>query len=192
MSKIRSPSGKGPSIWRTCRVLANRNRLTLYCLLAKNQPGTVTELADQAGLSVSLASNYLRQLNARGLLQATRRRGHVEYHILPDPAVPFAADLTRALADAIRHEADPVTFIYRHATAFGHPRRQMILRALAREGLNRQGLSRATGIPRMSLHTHLVKLKSRGYLSTKGNHLRLIPPRKPLPAVLLRWTLKGF
>ena len=157
-----------------------------------NQTASVTELAAAVGLSASLASNYLRSLNARGLLHATRRGVRVEYRIQADPAVPFAPDLSRTLAVTFRQESDPVTFVYRHATAFGHSRRQTILKALSGRELSLEGLARTTAIPLKSLNVHLIKLRTRGYLRTAGGKIHLIPPSAPLPAVLLQWTLKGF
>ena len=71
MASVRSLQ---PTLWRTCRVLANRTRLRMFHLLL-HQPGqTVSAIAERLGLTVPVASQNLRALEARGLLALSRSK----------------------------------------------------------------------------------------------------------------------
>ena len=69
-----------PSLWRTCRVIANHTRLRLFAALDRQQPQCVSELAGQLDLTLPVASQALRSMEARGLLTVRRIRRRVEYH----------------------------------------------------------------------------------------------------------------
>ena len=73
-----SPSSQ-PTLWRTCRVLANRKRLQTLALLIRQPNQTVSAVAERMSLSVPAASQYLRALEARGLLTCRRVGRRVEY-----------------------------------------------------------------------------------------------------------------
>ena len=68
-----------PTLWRTCRVLANRKRLQTLALLIRQPNQTVSAVADRISLSTPAASQYLRALEARGLLTCRRIGRRVEY-----------------------------------------------------------------------------------------------------------------
>ncbi len=95
-----------PTLWRTCRALANRRRLRLMQYLMRHSDLTVSAIADEARMPLSVASQYLRALNARGLLQARRVGRSVIYRVEADPAVPQAEPLLKALR-ASRREGTP-------------------------------------------------------------------------------------
>ena len=61
-----------PTLWRTCRVVANRKRLQTLALLIRKPNQTVSAVAERMRLSVPAASQYLRALEARGLLTCRR------------------------------------------------------------------------------------------------------------------------
>lgn len=84
---------------RIGKVLASPSRLVLLDLLSQAEK-PVEALANQAGLSVSNASNHLRELRAVSLV-TTRRDGQHIYYRLASPAV---ADLLRSVQD-VAHEA---------------------------------------------------------------------------------------
>ena len=73
-----SPSSQ-PTLWRTCRVLANRKRLQILALLIRQPNQTVSTVAGRMSLSMPTASQYLRALEARGLLTCRRVGRRVEY-----------------------------------------------------------------------------------------------------------------
>ena len=59
-----------PTLWRTCRVLANPTRLKMFSLLLQQPGQTVSAVAEHLSQPLSLTSEYLRALEARGFLRA--------------------------------------------------------------------------------------------------------------------------
>ena len=49
-----------PTLWRTCRVLANRTRLQIFGLLRRQPNQTVSAVAQHLKLSLPVASQYSR------------------------------------------------------------------------------------------------------------------------------------
>ncbi len=151
-----------PTLWRTCRVLANKKRLAVLQAVLRSPGLSVTETADRFGMSVSLASRYLRELNARGLLKATRRGRDVRYWPHADPSVPQATVILEALATTFRRAKKPVEYIFWLVTAFTHPRRIAILRALAHGPIDFDRLRASTRMSGAALKRHVRKLSRRG------------------------------
>ena len=175
-----------PTLWRTCRALANRVRLRMLRVLFRDGELPVSAAASAAGASRIVATQYLRALSARGLL-ATRREGRwVFYRPCADASVHGAAELLQAIEKTFARRRKPVEAIFRQATAFTHPRRVRIARALANGPMTRGALARTTGISRIALQRHLAKLAARGFVKMTAGMCRLAPPRGPLAATLLR------
>lgn len=154
-----------PTLWRTCRVIANRTRLGIL-QLAYSEPGLgVSEVAQRLGIPLSAASHSLRALEARGLLEARRAGKWVRY--LPPPAQHgnAARSLAAALGGAFRTERDPISTMFDLATAFTHARRVTVFRALQRGPQTRSALRAATRISDRALGRHLEKLKARGFVT---------------------------
>ena len=62
-----------PTLWRTYRVLANEDRLRLFKAVMENSGNlSVRDYAKMLHLADDVASVYLRQMNARGLLGVER------------------------------------------------------------------------------------------------------------------------
>lgn len=158
-----------PTLWRTCRTLANRSRLKLFCFLLSHPGSSVTEIAVELKMHPALASQFLRELNARGLLLATRHAARVFYRVGADRSVPQASALVEALTEAFHHERDPLGVIYRKVTAFTHPRRIAIVGRLRQGPARFAELSRQLGISPSALKRHLHKLASRGFLQAGGD-----------------------
>ena len=86
-----------PTVWRTARALANANRLRLLREVWKSRGRlSVTELAERLGMAVSTTSQYLRALNARGLISVGRSGSYVYYADGKDRSLPEA----QAIQDA--------------------------------------------------------------------------------------------
>jgi DNA-binding IclR family transcriptional regulator len=147
---------------------------------------TVSELVRNLNLSVSGASQYLRALNARGLLRAERKGRHVYYRVAPDPRLPEAEMLVSGLEQAFAAEVDPVEALFHQVTAFTHPRRIAIVALLQGAPLSLPELQRQSGIPFRALHRHLVKLLQRGVVVNDGNTLALTAPPTLMADMLLR------
>ena len=135
-----------PTLWRTCRVLANRARLQMLGLLLRHPNQTVSAVARQLKLSLSVASQYLRALEARGLLRARRVDRRVKYRIGAAPSGEAAQELIEALRRAFEREPTTVETLFNLATAFTQPRRIEIVRALKQEAQSRGQLKAVTGM----------------------------------------------
>lgn len=175
-----------PSLWRTCRVLANRVRLGMLRELIRNPGQSVSDVARRLRVSPVLVTKCLRALQARGLLAARREGKYVYYRPSADESVLGAALLLRALRKTFASKKDPVEVIFRQATAFTHPRRITIISALQNEPLESRKLLTATGMSDAALRRHLLKLESRGFVIFDGRRYRCTTPKDTLAKILLR------
>jgi len=175
-----------PTLWRTCRVLANETRLRILAQIMRAGPAHVAGIMQSCGLSEPKASQHLRLLQSRGLLAATRISRYVSYDAKPDPSVGHAADFLEAMRASLRRRETPAEQI-RAFTAFTHPRRILIVRALAEKAMDGVGLAGTCHISLPALHRHLRKLERRGLVRcpTRGDY-ELVPGLRGLPHDLLR------
>ncbi len=155
-----------PTLWRTCRVLANRTRLQLFGLLVQQAPQTVSELALRLELALPVASQYLRALEARGMLTSLRVGRRVDYRPSAVQA-ESAHELVVALRSAFQRGASPIESLFRLSTAFTHPRRIELFRALQTKACSLSELRTATGISVQALQRHLGKLEARGFVACR-------------------------
>src|SRR5262245_27241448 len=108
-----------PTLWRTCRALANRRRLKILPLLARESPQTVSAVACRLRLPVGVASQCLRALEARSVLSVRRIGREAAYSLRAagrrrHPLVP-------PVRAALRRSEAAVETIFRLCTAFTHP-----------------------------------------------------------------------
>jgi DNA-binding transcriptional ArsR family regulator len=158
-----SPSSQ-PTLWRTCRVLANRKRLQTLALLIRQPNQTVSTVAERIRLSVPAAGQYLRALEARGLLTCQRVGRRVEYRPAARTSDGAAQEIVRAFRVVFSRRAQPIEAIFKLATAFTHPRRIEAFRALTNGADSFAKLQAATHIPARALSRHLAKLEARGFV----------------------------
>ncbi|MBM3888073.1 MAG: winged helix-turn-helix transcriptional regulator, partial [Verrucomicrobia bacterium] len=163
-----------PTLWRTCRAIANRTRLQMFHLLLQQPGQTVSAVANQMRQPLSLASKYLRALEARGLLTAHRTGRWVEYRPSPATSPSVTAGLVAALRATFQRQPKPVETIFRLATAFTHPRRIEIFRVLQAGPCDLGQLRAATGISAWALLRHLKKLEARGFVTQRGSLYALV------------------
>ncbi len=189
-----SPSQKSeelsPTLWRTCRVLANRSRLAILQQMAEHGELSVSDAARELGLAIAVASQYMRALNARGLCAVRRSGRFVYYRIEGNRTIPGSCELLAAAVDALRRHRRPARFVRRIATGFTHPRRIEILRALGHETLTFRELKTATRISRWALLRHLGKLQARGLVKETEGRYRCLKPRSGLAQALMRLALR--
>lgn len=159
-----------PSLWRTCRVLANRTRLRLLDLLLKEPGLTVSAAAQRLDLTLPVASQSLRALEARGLLMARRSGRWVRYQPPVEDAAGPAALLMSALRLAFQREARPDEKIFKLATAFTHPRRIEVFRLLKEQARDFRQLKTTTRLSGWALRRHLRKLEARGFVAHRQSH----------------------
>ena len=173
-----------PTLWRTCRVLANTRRLQIFALLVRESWLTVSAVAGRLKLSLPATSLSLRGMEARGLLQLRRSGRYVKYR-LASASGEAATDLVVALRDALTGAGDNLPDLFKLLTAFTHPRRVELVRALASGPKSPLQLYAATRIPSRALSRHLRKLQSRGLVVLHARAYALAKPPNALAATML-------
>ncbi len=175
-----------PTLWRTCRVLSGRTRLRLFRLVVKAPGLPVSELAERADVDCPVASQELRRLQSRGLIRRGTAGRNVFYRPEPDPQVPSAAPILKAMQAAFAAapaEEDSRTAAI--AAALAHPRRIAILQELRAGPRNIHALAAALHISRRTLYHHLQALR-RGKMIGRGRLVfRPVPNRHPLAVGLV-------
>ena len=154
-----------PTLWRTCRAIANRSRLEIFGSLVRQPGQTVSAVAAGLQLSLSAASEYLRSLEARGLIKVRRAGRKVEYRPGPTLRGGPVQSLAAAMRRTCEYHAHPLETIYRLATAFTHPRRIEIFRVLQPAPKTLAQIKEETRISDRALLRHLRKLEARGFVS---------------------------
>ena len=175
-----------PTLWRTCRVLANRKRLQILTLLIREPNQTVSAVAERMSLSMPAASQYLRALEARGLLTCRRVGRRVEYRPSAGMGDGAAQEIVKALRLVFRRRAQPIEAIFKLATGFTHPRRVEIFRALANGADSFAKLQAATNMPARALSRHLAKMEARGFVKNEIALCVATIQRHPFGRVLAR------
>lgn len=176
-----------PTLWRTCRVLANERRLQCLRAVLRAPGASVGEIAALANLPQDQTSACLRTLQARGLLQAGRTSRWVHYHPFADPLVPAAAPILSGLSRALLQEKRPCSKIIRSLTAFTHPRRLTILRLLQKnKRLSFSALTRQSDISPAALARHLNKLQKREVIDESGGEWSLTAKPSQLTQLFFR------
>jgi len=178
-----------PTLWRTCRVLANSKRLSLLYYVMATPFVSVSQVASALQLPLPVASQYMRALNARGLLKVKRQGRFVLYEAAADPSMPETSILLKALESTMR-TADPLQMAVEALTGFTHPRRIELLRALDGDGTDIPSLGKKTGISTPALVRHLRKLRRRGYIKSCRGKYACARPNAVLARALLALALQ--
>ena len=174
-----------PTLWRTCRVIANKTRLELLWLLFRQDRLCVSDLAAKVGISDPNASIQLRALSARGLITPQRNGQQIFYC----PEVNINVEHAETLLGALRecHEKNMAhETVIRQATAFTHAWRIKLVRALDESRQTFSQLLESTEIPAPSLSYHLTKLRARNFIARYGNEYRLKTPNNSFGRVLMK------
>jgi len=176
-----------PTLWRTCRMLSGSTRIHLLRRLEDHPGGNVSELARAVGVGLSAASQELRRIQSRGLLQAERRQASLVYRFGADPQVPSAAPILKALRLALAHRHPRGDAqIQAIARGFGHPRRIALLKSLMLAPKNAFALQREFHLAYRSLDRHLRTLLDSGLVRRENRVLHFVPPVHPLAKALLK------
>jgi DNA-binding MarR family transcriptional regulator len=174
-----------PTLWRTCRALANRKRLRMLRHLLSRKAATVASIAELCAVEPDKASLMLRQLQARGLLSARRSGRLVVYSTVADAQVHGARDLLAALRATLHSDAEHDA-AFHLLTAFTHPRRIMLVRALGSRCICGTDLQETCSMSRPSFYRHIAKLKKRGFVEGTAVEYRLSCPNSRLARSLLQ------
>jgi len=175
-----------PTLWRTCRVLANRKRLAILALLIRQPNQTVSAVSQQLKLSGPAATQYLRALEARGLLTCRRIGRYAEYRLSGSATESAAAEIVTALRLAFRSRTQPTEALFKLATAFTHPRRIDVFSAVKNGADSFGEIQVATRISARALSRHLAKLETRGFLKNQMHAYAVANQSHPLGRALAR------
>ncbi len=83
---------------------ANTTRMRIFCAL-QQRPRTVTEIAEEAGVSITNASQHLRLMRDRGAVIAEKHAQSVYYHIADPRFIQAAVLIREALFERLIHDA---------------------------------------------------------------------------------------
>ena len=187
MSANKPGSHLSPTLWRTCRVLANKRRLRVFRSLIDVEKLTVSEVAVANAIGDVSATQCLRALNARGLLRVQRVGRWVEYRIGHDPLVSGTEQLVAALRVPLRGKGNVIARTYKDVTAFTHPRRVLIVRLLHEHpDLTFAQLRALSGISPPALCRHLSKLRHRGLVDAEDDRFVYRKPTSPALKTLVQ------
>ena len=176
-----------PSLWRTCRVLSGETRLKLLRTILDTPGQSVSELAHSLAISLPRASQELRRLQSRGLVQTRPQGVHVRYDPAPDPLVATAAPLLQAAKETfVGFPPAEDHQLTRIATGFSHPRRLSILRLLQIGPMNTRTLEDLSGMTRTALNRHLLKLQTAGLVRREHRQFHVVDHPHPMAQRLLR------
>ena len=168
-------------------MLSGKTRLALLRRLLKEPGQIVTRLAEEEGVSVPRASQELRRLQSRGLLQAERRGAYVVYRPLPDPQVSSAQPILEAVGETfVRFPSAATEQIVATASGLSHARRIDLVRTLRMGETEVDRLAEAVPMPAISLWRHLRELEVRGWVERAGKVWRLAANESPLAKCLLK------
>lgn len=178
--------GLSPTLWRTCRVLSGKTRVSLFRRVVETPGQTVTELAKAEGISLARASQELRRLQSRGLVGVERSGRFVRYYPEADPLVSSAKPLLRAMQEACARvpaaEDRQITLV---AKGVSHAKRMALVQAL-REGPMEFGEMQARlDMPEQTLRHHVRFLIAGGWVGRQEGKWGLAPSTHPLAKALM-------
>jgi predicted transcriptional regulator len=176
-----------PTLWRTCRVLSGSTRLALFRRISKNPGLSVGALARAERISLGRTSQELRRLQSRGIVSVKRTGRFVRYYPEPDPSVPSAPLVLRALQETcarFRASADDRTA--RLAAGVSHEKRLAMVRALQVGPLAVHEMQAVLKIPAQTLWHHLRFLETGGWVERERGRWKLAPNDHPLAKCLLK------
>ena len=175
-----------PTLWRTCRALTGRTRLGLLRQVLE-QPGlNVSQLAERLGTGISDASQELRRLQSRGLFMRSCQGASVVYLPIPDPQVPSAAPLLKALQAAWNGNRSGIEEVARLAKGLACERRLSLVRALSQQPRSAGHLADLVRTGPDNLKKHLRILRESGWVAKEGKVFVLRPATHPVQAALLK------
>lgn len=181
-----------PTLWRTCKMLAGRTRIKLLRELVSHPGESVSALGRRVGIREPAASQELRRIQSRGLLQAERQGPRLIYRLAADPQVSSAAPLVKAIRSALEHfppERDQEMCVI--AAGLAHERRIRIFRFLLAGPCALRDLAFAVRIPAHPFQVHLRTLQAGGFIARVDDRVSATVPNHPLAKALAKLIQQG-
>ena len=85
--------------------LGHTTRMRIFCALQQDAK-TVTEIANEAGISITNASQHLRIMRDRGAVTAEKQGQSVHYRIADERFVEAAMLIRKALSEQLRERVE--------------------------------------------------------------------------------------
>ena len=187
-----------PTIWRTVRSVMNVKRLGMLkaVLGSSGMEFTVSDLARMFKVTQPCATNFLRMMNARGLLGVKRGRIKVFYNSDTDRTLPDSMEIRSALESSFTEDSSRgwEVRLIRIMKSFTHPNRLAMIVRLAEGEATIEDLRKVIGGCVKSIYHHLAFLETSGLVEKFSSFhsptvFRLKPQIHPLARTLLRITL---
>lgn len=181
-----------PTLWRTCRMLASQTRINLLRALVTHPGEGVSALGRRVGIGESAASQELRRIQSRGLLQSERQGALLVYRLAADPQVSSAAPLLKAILtafDQFPSERDSEMCIL--AAGLAHERRIRMFRHLLGVSSTPRDLAFTLRISSHPFGVHLRTLQAGGWTVQSGKRLTATVPNHPLAKALAKLIQQG-
>ncbi len=176
-----------PTLWRTCRMLSGATRIQLLRELEEHPGRNVSETAQSIGVGLSAASQELRRIQSRGLLQAERRQASLIYRFGADPQVPSAAPILKALRTTLSTRSpEEDNCIQAIARGLAHPKRIALLKSLMDSPKSAFALQQEFHLSYRTIDRHLRTLLESGLVRRENRKLHPVPPAHPLSKALLK------
>lgn len=177
----------------------NTKRLNLLrtVLFSNGRQYTVSDLARMFRIDQPIATNYLRQLNARGLLGVSRGRIKVFYNSDQDRSLPDSIEIQQALKSCMDANCEPgwEKELLKILKAFSHFNRLAMVVRLAEGPATIDDLRLAIGGCVKSIYHHLAYLEASGLVAIERvyhepSKFRLLPQKHLLSRTLMKITLR--
>ncbi|HRT05329.1 MAG TPA: ArsR family transcriptional regulator [Kiritimatiellia bacterium] len=165
-------------------MLAGPTRLALLRQIIERPDRCVTDLAAEAKISESRASQELRRLQSRGLVQMVRAGRWTRYRPVTDPKVASAKPLLAAVRESFAKWPDEETG--RVARAFGHERRLRIAQLLQAGPRTAAELRQFGVVSQPALFRHLAMLQAGRLVRRVRDGWERLPNPHPLAQALAR------
>ncbi|MGB4573807.1 MAG: MarR family transcriptional regulator [Kiritimatiellia bacterium] len=193
MNKNTSIPALNPTLWRTCRMLASPTRINLLRALVTHPGQGVSALGQCVGIRQSAASQELRRIQSRGIIQPHRKGTRLIYRLGADPQVSSAAPLLKAISSALNQfppARDEEMCVL--ATGLAHERRIRMFRHLLLNGpCTPNALAFELRITRTTFSAHLHTLQAGGWIKKSDELLTATVPNHPLAKALAKLIQQG-
>ncbi len=173
-------------------MLAGHTRIKLLRELTTHPGEGVSALGKRVGIGHAAASQELRRIQSRGLLQAERQGSFLIYRLAADPQVSSAAPLLKAIRSALEQypsERDVEMCII--AAGLAHERRIRIFRFLLDGPCTFSDLPFAVHIPSHPFQVHLDTLQASGFVIRVDKQISAAVPGHPLAKALVKLIQQG-
>lgn len=168
-------------------MLSGKNRVRLLRHILEHPGQSVTERAKALDIGVSDASQELRRIQSRGLLQVDNCGARVIYRFGADPLVYSAAPILKAIRLALAERTPEANEQIRAiAKGLGHRKRIALLQSLRRSPKSAYALHQDARMPYCNLHLHLQGLLDSGLVRRHERIYQFTPSDHPLAKALLK------